>query len=386
MYSRRFTLGPGGWARAPQGARFTDVDKEGWLDADAQRLLAQGNTLMPLHVRTRSYSVGWGPGIEPAKLPEHATYLRSFVDDVTTDLLASIDAAVAAAGGAPDSVVAEAEAHWRGALRRADTLCEAASVTKVLAAARAYLAPAADAPPSTTGQALVIYGASGAGKSCIMAALAAEPHASDDDKSGDDKSGRSTQVGGGASVDPVGEGGGCVLVRFLGTTPQSSSAPSLIRSLLLQLARIYEREDEAIPHDFQSLTALFKLALLTWPSATRPLVLLLDGVDQLDDAERGRELGWLPLTSLPPAVRVVVSSRSSSSGDTPTDAPEGATCLACLTAALGVAPGASSGMVEVEAVSEPEVLLTQVLARQGRAVSALQLAEVHRALSDARTV
>ena len=43
------------------------------------------------------------------------------------------------------------------------------------------------------------------------------------------------------------------------------------------------------------------------PSATRPLIVLLDGLDQLGSAHRAHSLAWLP-TSLSPHVRLLLST------------------------------------------------------------------------------
>jgi len=43
------------------------------------------------------------------------------------------------------------------------------------------------------------------------------------------------------------------------------------------------------------------------PSTTRPLIILLDGLDQLGTAHRAHSLAWLP-TTLPPHVRLLLST------------------------------------------------------------------------------
>ena len=42
-------------------------------------------------------------------------------------------------------------------------------------------------------------------------------------------------------------------------------------------------------------------------TASRPLIVVLDGLDQLGSAHRAHNLAWLP-TSLPPSVRLVLST------------------------------------------------------------------------------
>jgi len=47
--------------------------------------------------------------------------------------------------------------------------------------------------------------------------------------------------------------------------------------------------------------------LLQVPSESRPLVVLLDGLDQLGTAHRAHSLAWLPI-ALPPHVRMLLST------------------------------------------------------------------------------
>jgi hypothetical protein len=96
-----------------------------------------------------------------------------------------------------------------------------------------------------------------------------------------------------------------IVVRFIGATPDSSDVQTLLDTLCREIAHAFGAKD-AVPTDYQDLVREFpkRLALA---SAGRPLVLFLDGLHQLSDADQAHDLVWLP-ASLPEHVRVVVST------------------------------------------------------------------------------
>jgi NACHT domain- and WD repeat-containing protein len=127
---------------------------------------------------------------------------------------------------------------------------------------------------------LAVFGASGSGKSALMA-----------------------QALEGARRD---QPSARVVARFLGATPSSSDIRALLESLCRQITRAYGGDEASLPGEYKDLAAEFpkRLALAT---AERPLVLFLDAVDQLSDSHNGRNLLWLP-AALPAHARLVVST------------------------------------------------------------------------------
>jgi len=123
---------------------------------------------------------------------------------------------------------------------------------------------------------LVVYGASGTGKTALLA--------------------RAAQI--------AERGGRRVIVRFLGTTPQSSNLRSLLSNLCLAL-RPAEDVEKAVPAELRELQEEFD-KLLASAKTESPIVLFLDALDQLDEADGARQTYWLR-TPLPPRVKVVVS-------------------------------------------------------------------------------
>ena len=127
---------------------------------------------------------------------------------------------------------------------------------------------------------LVVHGASGCGKSAIVAMAA---------KLAKDSAAPSTVL----------------IQRYIGVTPDSSSGISMLSSLCQQLSREYGvREDT--PKGFHLLIAAFhdRMARAT---AERPLVLFLDALDQLRPDDQARSFTWLH-QNLPPHVSLIVST------------------------------------------------------------------------------
>ncbi len=131
---------------------------------------------------------------------------------------------------------------------------------------------------------LVLHGVSGSGKSTLIGKLVtlAREKLSEE------------------HVTPV------VALRFCGTTQASRSARNLIMNMCEQLRRAL-RLDIEIPTNFGSLKHTFE-HILRKADYSRPLLVYIDGLDQLSDEDNGRsDLSWLP-TNLPPNVYFIVST------------------------------------------------------------------------------
>ena len=92
----------------------------------------------------------------------------------------------------------------------------------------------------------------------------------------------------------------------------STSARPLLRSLCIQLRRIYDNDPNEVATDFKTLCKelLNNLQLAT---KGQSLVLFLDSLDQLTDEDNGRNLEWLPF-ELPSNVKIVVSTLPNEGG------------------------------------------------------------------------
>ena len=100
--------------------------------------------------------------------------------------------------------------------------------------------------------------------------------------------------------------GAAILYRFLGTSMDSTAARPLLRSLCIQIRRIYGKDPSEVANDFKTLCKQF-LDDLQLAAKNQPLVLFLDSLDQLTDEDNGRNLEWLPF-ELPSNVKIVVST------------------------------------------------------------------------------
>ena len=103
---------------------------------------------------------------------------------------------------------------------------------------------------------LAVWGASGSGKSALMA----------------------------KAVEQAQEHGQKVIYRFIGATPESSNGRALLESLCKQISRRYGADGATIPSEYMDLVQEFpKRLALAKPD--KPLVIFLDGLDQLSDAD-----------------------------------------------------------------------------------------------------
>jgi hypothetical protein len=102
--------------------------------------------------------------------------------------------------------------------------------------------------------------------------------------------------------------------RFLGTTSASSGIVSLLQSICAQVAVRFDttlkalagegREDSV--NDIYGMTEIFKKCL-ELSSADKPVIIFLDALDQLSGSDISRNLSWLP-HELTENARIVVSA------------------------------------------------------------------------------
>ncbi|XP_043919383.1 NACHT and WD repeat domain-containing protein 2 [Protopterus annectens] len=134
---------------------------------------------------------------------------------------------------------------------------------------------------------LILYGGPCTGKTLLLAEVARKAHAWLRDEMGPDS-------------DPV------IIVRFLGSTEMSVDLKYLLQSICEQIAMNYRCIVQSFPKKIHDMRELF-VNLLNESSFYRPLVIILDAVEQLPDAEDARKLWWLPI-HLPRTVRIILST------------------------------------------------------------------------------
>jgi AAA ATPase domain len=143
---------------------------------------------------------------------------------------------------------------------------------------------------------LVIHGVAGCGKTALLARAAEEIQK-------EKVNGHNTEV----------------IARFVGITPRSSDIRSLLSSLCQELRLAHPRKSE-LPADAK---ALGEELHEHFRSATpeQPLILFVDALDQLSDADAGRLLHWIPSGQFPPHVKFVVSCLSDRASGDPASQP-----------------------------------------------------------------
>ncbi|ESO97320.1 hypothetical protein LOTGIDRAFT_114992 [Lottia gigantea] len=127
---------------------------------------------------------------------------------------------------------------------------------------------------------LIVHGESGSGKTSIMAMAV--------------KNAWSTEVH------------QTTIIRFLGTTPDSSNIGSLLLSVINQIRTVYNQDLIKPGMTLKELANEFENTL-DLAMEERPLLVVLDSLDQLDITGGARQLSWLP-SKLPKHVKMIVST------------------------------------------------------------------------------
>jgi hypothetical protein len=301
-------------------ADFVDVDAEGLADGEAERRVEDLKDRLREHLpgNIHEYQARWtGSGLT-------TDHLAALCDDVYAHLSALIQQEIKRYRALP-AVDQEADAHAAFARERTRHFFGRGEALQAL---EAYLLAGGPHPA-------ILYGAPGAGKSAVIA------HA--------------------ARTAGEARPGAVVVTRYVGATPGSSDMPTLLERLCRDISRAYAADETTIPTDLEGLAREFAQRLsLARPGA--PLIVLLDGLDQLGDDGHAPALGWLP-AELPEHVRLVASL-----ADTP--AGRG---YAPLRARLHEATFVELGPMPVE---EAAALLDRWLADAGRTLQEHQREEV----------
>ena len=260
-FFRRFS----GIPRNSGAKDYLDLDEGGSRDTDAQRRLGalKAELKGKLGGNVKEYGATW---TEAGPTTDHVSQLCNDVGDALKGVIKrQLDELEAV-----DPLEAEIVAHQEFGRERARFFTGRAAILGRIAG---YVEGSETCP-------LAIWGEPGSGKSALLARVVQEAE----------------------ETHP----GAAVLYRFIGATPDSSSGRALLESLCRQVSRCYGGDESDIQLDYKELSGEFveRLGLAT---AQKPLILLLDALDQLSDADNARNLAWLP-KELPKHVRMVVST------------------------------------------------------------------------------
>ena len=220
-------------------------------------------------------------------------YLKRFCDAFLSHQKALIDAELDSLQQVDERQQREQAHQDFGAERarvfagRQALLARIARYTETAPEARA-IRPARKKPQAAP---LMLLGGGGSGKSALLARAAQE-----------------------AARQSKGSGA-IVLQRYIGGVPGTESLTTTLKALTADIASLYGQPEPPTPESAKSLAEGFRAAL-GHATASRPLILYLDALDQLDKADSDWMLEWLP-KALPEHVRVVASLRTGTSVEQP---------------------------------------------------------------------
>ncbi|XP_066285005.1 NACHT domain- and WD repeat-containing protein 1-like isoform X2 [Branchiostoma lanceolatum] len=256
------------------------MDKEK-LNEESQRLLEDLKGKLPSKLKNvHQYEVEWTDKGVNEDIESHASYLEQFSDDFVADLKTMIFKSLQSENEEEqndDWFLTEVISHARFCQAKCESFC---GRQEIFDAVYTYMKDTA----KVNHQPFVIHGASGTGKSSIMAMLAQN----------------AAQTCGEDLV---------TIIRFLGTSPHSTLIHPVLQSLCLQICEVYgiESPAERVLNNFAEIVQYLSTLLDKVSEKDRPLLILLDSLDQLSSVDRAYSLTWLP-KSLPPNVHIVVST------------------------------------------------------------------------------
>lgn len=250
------------------------------LDVEAQSLLHDLKhhklpQALKQHSDFRSYSIPWVPGGVSGQVVEHREYLEQLCEHVLVDVKCLIKRAVKARSNLNTPLHAEVLHHATLCVNKCKLYCDRRD--GVVAKIQQYVQSSALHP-------FVLHGKSGSGKTSVMAIAA-------------------KQMRGWISGESF------VIVRFLGTSPLSTT----IREVLISISEQVSSISNLMPPVFSKMdtidiTQYFRNELLTsfgkFPD--KSLIIMLDSIDQLSPIEGAHSMKWLPF-HLPLNVKVIIS-------------------------------------------------------------------------------
>ena len=134
---------------------------------------------------------------------------------------------------------------------------------------------------------IVLYGSSGMGKTTLLAKVV------------DDY---------GQEFQSYTDKKNIILERYIGVTPYSFEIKSLLVGICSQIQQEYGQQIVQPPDDIQQLSLMFK-QLLALATIKKPMLIVLDALDQLHSADDAHLLAWLPI-EIPEHVKIIISTTS----------------------------------------------------------------------------
>ncbi|KAH8361900.1 hypothetical protein KR200_007131 [Drosophila serrata] len=254
---------------------FVDIINRS-LDTEAAKLMGDlRDTRLPAKieaVNSQKYTVEW-IGREGLDIETHEEYLNHFISHFYKNVVKLVDRAMRKEdSSAQGQIVTEILQHLHACNNSVKIFYGREESCERI---KRYMLGDSDKP-------LVLFGDGGCGKTSLLS-----------------KSASLVACEWFAHARPIN------VIRFLGTTPDSSALTATLISICQQISYNYMLPFENIPDDLVPLTAHFK-QLLTYASPAQPLTLYLDSVDQLTGTQDSNKVSWIP-TRLPPHCKIIIS-------------------------------------------------------------------------------
>ncbi|KAK3105389.1 hypothetical protein FSP39_024054, partial [Pinctada imbricata] len=257
--------------------RFIDKDGDK-VDTEAQKILQslrEEKVPYKLNKKVQKLSVKWNEKTGINK-EEHSPYLQKFADLFFTEIKSMLDKAVLDEKKlTKDELFFEVLQHSTMAKERCEMFH---GRDAVLDQVMAYIKGDAQQP-------YTVFGPSGSGKTSIMAKVARQVHL-------------------------IHNRDAIVILRFLGTSPESSNVVNLLRSLCQQILINTGDKTDYDMDSLESLMQVFKTIVEKYDSGL-PMVIFLDSLDQLSNVHSAHKLRWLP-KKLGKNVKLIVSTYTDS--------------------------------------------------------------------------
>ncbi|ULT89955.1 hypothetical protein L3Y34_008385 [Caenorhabditis briggsae] len=256
-------------------SKFVDI-AHNHVNSEAQKLLANlRDERVPAKLamqNIRRSTVEW-VGRDGIDVQYHAEYIRQFCSDFYNSITTMVDNAMAKHEKYRDQLFTEVLTHLTTGSTVSDMFF---GRDEQLNCAKQYVLGNSNLP-------IILQGENGCGKTSLMAKIAKEIRNWYDN-----------------TCEPV------VLLRFLGTSPDSSNIAPLLTSVCNQIALNYDESlNNSAPTELSKLFQHFK-KITYLATRERPLVIIFDSLDLLSTIDGAHELLWFP-PSLPPFVKLFAS-------------------------------------------------------------------------------
>ncbi|XP_075466753.1 uncharacterized protein LOC142501163 isoform X2 [Ascaphus truei] len=254
---------------------------------DAQQSVIKGIHQRLRHTNIYEHSVSWGwDGINPISNRSHAYYLTRLCNDFQRKVTAHFNRMINL-----QNFPEKTESWKRTQVIRSrikEEILEHAhhcqTLVKSFIGRECFLQEMKHCVTSCNRHLIVLHGEPGSGKSAIIAKVATLA---------------SQWIAGDLRV----------VTRFIGITGEIRNTRLLLQSLCCQIAEVYNLSMH-FSEDLKGLTNEFA-TLLEFTTESRPLMIALDGIDELSEQHEASKLSWIP-TELPQHIYFIVSTSTES--------------------------------------------------------------------------